>query len=107
MSHTVEIDDEMLLKLQSESLAVAVYGMQDGREKLIKKDAKVDEKSQELAVKKQIGASIEIEELEKLRMENAKLMKMLDERCKDPNHNHDARLVAENEGFCAVTCNLF
>lgn len=32
-SHILDIDEDILLKFQSESLAVAVYGMQDGREK--------------------------------------------------------------------------
>ena len=31
--HLLDIDDEMLIKLQSDSITVAVYGMQDGREK--------------------------------------------------------------------------
>jgi len=29
----VDIDDDIILKLQSDSIAVAVMGMQDGREK--------------------------------------------------------------------------
>ena len=32
-SHLIDIDEEMVMKLQSESITVAVYGMQDGREK--------------------------------------------------------------------------
>lgn len=31
--HLVDIDDEILIKMQSDSITVAVYGMQDGREK--------------------------------------------------------------------------
>lgn len=31
--HMLEIDEDILMKFGSESLAVAVYGMQDGREK--------------------------------------------------------------------------
>lgn len=34
--HLVQIDDDMLIKLQSDSITVAVYGMQDGREKFLK-----------------------------------------------------------------------
>ena len=75
--------------------------MQDGREKLIKKDVKVEEKL-EGVVKK--STMVELDELEKLRAENTKLMKLLEERAKG---NLDGRLVAENEGFCAVTCNMF
>ena len=33
----LDIDEDILLKFQSESLAVAVFGMQDGREKFGKK----------------------------------------------------------------------
>lgn len=31
--HLMDIDDDIILKLQSDSIAVAVMGMQDGREK--------------------------------------------------------------------------
>ena len=32
-SHTLELDDEMITKLQNESLVVTVFGLQDGPEK--------------------------------------------------------------------------
>jgi hypothetical protein len=58
------------LKLQTDSIAAAVYGMQDGREKLAglvkpnSKEIKEDDESN-------------LTEVEKLRRENARLMKML------------------------------
>lgn len=36
MSHTFDIDDDMLLKLQQDSLCVSVYGKQDGFDKYFK-----------------------------------------------------------------------
>jgi len=35
-SHLLDIDDDIIAKLQSESITCAVYGMQDGREKFRK-----------------------------------------------------------------------
>ena len=36
-SHLLEIDEDMLVKLQSDLITVAVYGMQDGCDRLRKK----------------------------------------------------------------------
>ena len=37
MQHTFEIDDDMLLKMQNESLCVSVFGIQDGLDKYFKR----------------------------------------------------------------------
>jgi len=82
----------MILKLQSDSLSGGVYAMQDGRVNLlqgsINKESKP--KKEELLDANEEGIS----EIEKLRRENAKLMRMLEEKDK------------AKEGTC-TTCAIF
>ena len=60
----------------------------------------LDKQIQEIKTN-QVVATGDLAELEKLRVENAKLMKLLDEKCRDPDHK-GAKF--EDGGFCAVTC---
>ena len=84
--HLLDIDDEMLIKLQSDSITVAVYGMQDGREKF--KNLQIaDGTSGDRRKSKSItgGPHNHDEaacdnELERLRKENERLMKLLGEK---------------------------
>ena len=120
VGHTVEIDEDMLLKLQSESLAVAVFGMQEGREKFGAKifgGAKEEKKALEKAVvieEQEINKLSQqdpamAEKLKALERENAKLMKLLGEREAQVLAGESVDQVAGRggEGFCAVTCSLF
>lgn len=82
----MDIDDEMLIKLQSDSITVAVYGMQDGREKfkeLSNPDgSNANRRKSRMSVS---GGHVHDEatcdnELERLKQENARLMKLLGEK---------------------------
>lgn len=121
VSHSVDIDEEMLLKLQSESLAVAVFGMQEGREKFGAKlvgagNSKVEEKKaneigeDQQIIEKAIAMDPDMAaKLKALEKENAKLMRLLGEREAQvlAGQNVDQVAGRGGEGFCAVTCNLF
>lgn len=92
-SHLMYIDDDILMRLQADSLAGGVYGLQDGREKLSNKSTKLNKSAKKETLLDENEAGIS--EIEKLRRENAKLMRMLDES-----------KVVKNEGMC-TTCSIF
>jgi len=125
-AHVLDIDEELIIKLQSESLAVAVYGMQDGREKFAKlknafsdnkdkaenndADEKINEGNRILSgnsiansnqSKPAAAGKFDDSELEKLRLENQKLMKMLAEKEKQTTQE------VSKEGCSCVTCTIF
>jgi hypothetical protein len=114
-------------------MAVAVFGMQDGREKfgkLVKNvfaetstnkfdlnatgplsGYNVSDKVNKVVSPKssvkggEVHKSVENDdELERLRMENAKLMKMLEENEKMKN---DKVTEKDGAGMCSTTCNIF
>lgn len=107
-SHLLDIDEDLLMKLQTDSITVAVYGMQDGREKFAKlkgilptnKPAEMKPGIQQPADatlgSNTVVANKDDEELDQLRQENLKLMKMLEQS-----------KTGKDEGMCTVTCNIF
>lgn len=127
--HMLDIDEDIILKFQTESLAVAVYGMQDGREKFGKALKNVfGEKDQNKSIsgnqsgvvspknadKNMLGDQephvcevnkIADDELEKLRIENAKLLKMLED--KEKLTANDKVSGKDGCGVCSTTCTIF
>jgi hypothetical protein len=82
----LEIDEDMLVKLQSDLITVAVFGMQDGCDLLRKKAAANPDAARRRSTRLLIEGELQdgrIEgetELERLRRENAKLLKLLGEK---------------------------
>ena len=92
--HLITIDEEIILKLQSDSITSSVFGMQEGMAATgLNKN-----------VNRSLNASLmgtddpNMSELEKLRIENQKLMKMLQEQ--------NGGVIVKKDGMC-TTCNLF
>ena len=91
-NHLITIDEEIILKLQSDSISSAVFGMQDG-----KTGPGLNKSSTKMGA--QLGTDDpNMSELEKLRIENQKLMKMLQEQ--------NGGVILKKDGMC-TTCNLF
>lgn len=103
----LEIDEDLLVKLQSDLITVAVYGMQDGCDRLRKKANMNPEEARRRStriiqgVEESLAAGrVEGEsELERLRRENAKLLKMLGEK--------PGPQTVSGEGKYCVTCSIF
>jgi hypothetical protein len=92
----------MLVKLQSDLITVAVYGMQDGCARLRKEQgAEIRQKPAKAGVEVALlEDAVEGEtELERLRRENAKLLKLLGEK--------PAPQTVAGEGRHCVTCASF
>ena len=98
----LDIDEDMLVKLQSDLITVAVYGMQDGCDRLRKlQGAEIRQKPAKAAAEDSLlDERVEGEtELERLRRENAKLLKLLGEK--------PGPQTVSSEGKYCVTCASF